>query len=125
MSDTQRLHHLLDRMLRGVLLPAEREQLAGLVGELEAHAGRRDRTATHRLAVLGKRREQIRALEAEVTRLTAGQCLDSRRMCEQHHTPPVTGCPYPQCVAARKQQECVHTGANAEDCPACPEPPTA
>ncbi|MDQ0792030.1 hypothetical protein [Streptomyces sp. B1I3] len=27
--------------------------------------------------------------EAEVTRLTAGQCIDSRRMCEQHHTRPV------------------------------------
>lgn len=47
-------------------------------------------------------------LEAEVTRLTAGQCLDSRRMCEQHHTPPVTGCPYPQCVTARQQQETDH-----------------
>ncbi|MEU3976865.1 hypothetical protein [Streptomyces bacillaris] len=31
----ERLHHLLDRLLRGVLLPEEAEQLAGLVRELE------------------------------------------------------------------------------------------
>ncbi|MFJ2568914.1 hypothetical protein ACIOYT_00640 [Streptomyces halstedii] len=34
-NTTSRLHHLLDRMQRGVLLPEEAEQLAGLVGELE------------------------------------------------------------------------------------------
>ncbi|MGV0098287.1 hypothetical protein [Streptomyces californicus] len=34
------IHHLLDRMLRGVLLPEEREHLARLVREQEAgHAG--------------------------------------------------------------------------------------
>ncbi|MGW6288899.1 hypothetical protein [Streptomyces sp. NPDC055107] len=39
-------------------------------------------------------------LAAEVARLTPGQCLDSRAMCEQHHQPPVAGCPYPRCRAA-------------------------
>ncbi|MFJ3083094.1 hypothetical protein ACIPJG_25525 [Streptomyces halstedii] len=34
-AQPERLHHLLDRARRGVLLPAEAEQLAGLVGELE------------------------------------------------------------------------------------------
>ncbi|WP_435597096.1 hypothetical protein [Streptomyces anulatus] len=45
--------------------------------------------------------EQYRRLEADNARLTAGQCLDSRAMCEQHHAPPVAGCPYPRCRAAR------------------------
>ncbi|WP_097865882.1 helix-turn-helix domain-containing protein [Streptomyces sp. rh34] len=43
---------------------------------------------------------RVRELEAEVARLTAGQCLDSRAMCEKHHAPPVAGCPYPRCRAA-------------------------
>ncbi|WP_432008686.1 hypothetical protein [Streptomyces bacillaris] len=34
-TQPDRVHHLLDRLLRGVLLPAEAEQLAGLVRELE------------------------------------------------------------------------------------------
>lgn len=61
---------------------------------------RAQRSATHRLAVLGKRREQIRALKAEVVRLAAGQCTHTRAMCEQHHAAPVAGCPYPRCRAA-------------------------
>lgn len=44
-------------------------------------------------------------LEAEVARLAAGQCTDSRRMCDLHHTVPVDGCPYPRCVNAREQAE--------------------
>ncbi|MFY0511825.1 hypothetical protein ACOMD4_15785 [Streptomyces anulatus] len=44
---------------------------------------------------------RLRELEAKVTRLTAGQCTDQRAMCEQHHAPPVDGCPYPRCRAAR------------------------
>ncbi|QQZ56878.1 hypothetical protein IFE09_27145 [Streptomyces microflavus] len=44
------------------------------------------------------------ALRADNARLTAGQCLDSRAMCEQHHAPPVAGCPYPRCRAARGDQ---------------------
>ena len=39
MTEQSHLHHLLDRMRRGVLLPAEREQLAGIVGELERRIG--------------------------------------------------------------------------------------
>ncbi|MFI8865319.1 hypothetical protein ACIGNW_00150 [Streptomyces sp. NPDC053707] len=38
MTDEQRLTHLLDRARRGALLPAEGEQLAVLVGELEKSA---------------------------------------------------------------------------------------
>lgn len=34
-TQPDRLHHLLDRLLRDVLLPEEREQLAGLVRERE------------------------------------------------------------------------------------------
>ncbi|MFE9461669.1 hypothetical protein [Streptomyces californicus] len=34
-TQPQRLHHLLDRARRGVILPAEGEQLAEMVGELE------------------------------------------------------------------------------------------
>ena len=93
MTEQSRLHHLLDRMRRGALLPAEAEQLATFVAELEA----------------------------EVVRLTAGQCVDSRRMCDLHHQQPVTGCPYPKCLAARDQTPPKHMpkGTNAEDCPAC------
>ena len=38
MTEQSHLHHLLDRMRRGVLLPTERDQLAELVGELEKSA---------------------------------------------------------------------------------------
>lgn len=64
MTEQERLHHLLDRMLRGVLLPAEGEALAGLVG----------------------------GLEAELARLTAGQCTHYKGTHDQWHTVPVTGC---------------------------------
>ncbi|MFF2731821.1 hypothetical protein ACFVS9_28420 [Streptomyces sp. NPDC058008] len=37
-TQPDRLHHLLDRARRGVLLPAEAEQLAALVGEVEKSA---------------------------------------------------------------------------------------
>ncbi|WP_031095548.1 hypothetical protein [Streptomyces sp. NRRL S-15] len=40
MTEQDRLNHLLDRLRRGVLLPAEGEQLAGLVAELEAENAR-------------------------------------------------------------------------------------
>ncbi|RUP66737.1 hypothetical protein SSPNP10_15860 [Streptomyces sp. NP10] len=42
-----------------------------------------------------------RADQSTIRRLTAGQCLDFRAMCEKHHLPPVDGCPYPRCRAAR------------------------
>ncbi|WP_327333695.1 hypothetical protein [Streptomyces anulatus] len=44
---------------------------------------------------------RVRELTADVARLAAGQCTDQRAMCEQHHAPPVAGCPYPRCRAAR------------------------
>lgn len=93
MTEQSPLHHLLDRARRGVILPAEGEALAVLVTELEA----------------------------EVSRLTAGQCTHTRRMCDLHHAQPVTDCPYPKCIKAREQQPPVHLakGTNAEDCPAC------
>ncbi|WP_318196888.1 hypothetical protein [Streptomyces sp. MCL20-2] len=65
-TQPERIHHLLDRARRGVILPAEGEQLAELVGHL-----------------------------------VAAQCTDRRHTCEQHHLPPVDGCPYPRCRAAR------------------------
>ena len=50
----------------------------------------------------------VTELEAEVARLTAGQCTHHVGMCTQHHTAPVDGCPYPRCVKAREQQEAGH-----------------
>lgn len=107
-TQPQRLHHLLDRARHGVILPAEGEQLAGLVAQLEASAAnlrvmydvateRENDLIDERDTLLGR----VTALEADVARLTAGQCTDQRAMCEQHHTPPVAGCPYPRCRAAR------------------------
>lgn len=52
----ERLHHLLDRARRGVILPAEGEQLAGLVGELEQQVDAARATA---------RRLNYRAQQAE------------------------------------------------------------
>ncbi|MFE3381336.1 hypothetical protein [Streptomyces anulatus] len=129
-TQPERIHHLLDRLLRGVLLPEEREQLAALVRELERRADTSDAVAKGNLqhvkqlipavraaearvreleadnaryeeVVVGDLNEANIGLQREVARLTAGQCLDSRAMCEQHHLPPVAGCPYPRCRAAR------------------------
>lgn len=102
-----RLNHLIDRARRNRLLHEEADrfttELRDLVRRMEDTEDERDRaqrSATQRLAVLGKRREQIRALRAEVARLTAGQCTHALATCEQHHTVPVDGCPYPRCRAA-------------------------
>ncbi|MEV5261769.1 hypothetical protein AB0L02_27480 [Streptomyces anulatus] len=82
-----RLNHLIDRARRGRLLHEEADrfttELRDLVRRMEDTEDERDRLA------------------ADVARLTAGQCLDQRAMCEQHHQPPVAGCPYPRCRAAR------------------------
>ncbi|MFH9368091.1 hypothetical protein ACH4K8_20715 [Streptomyces anulatus] len=75
------------RNLRG-LLEHHRDQ--GSLGIL--------RTTRTRLARALKACARYRA---DVARLTAGQCTDQRAMCEQHHAPPVAGCPYPRCRAAR------------------------
>ncbi|MFZ4264484.1 hypothetical protein [Streptomyces arboris] len=94
------VHHLLDRLLRGVILPAEGEQLAALVQELEQRADDAERMAR----TLAPQVEQLTStyveLETEVARLTAGQCTHARSMCEQYHATPVAGCPYPRCRAA-------------------------
>ncbi|MFC8282913.1 hypothetical protein [Streptomyces cyaneofuscatus] len=106
-TQPERLQHLLDRLLRGVILPAEAEQLASLVRELEAHLNTEAgvargnlRVARDAMAATNAAEARIRALAAEVARLTAGQCTHTRAMCEQHHLPPVAGCPYPRCLAA-------------------------
>lgn len=102
------LDHLLDRMLRGVLLPEEAARLRTLVGKLRSDvafyeaATSRMRDRAEVATVRANRAEaRTRKLEADVARLAAGQCIDSRAMCEQHHAPPVAGCPYPRCRAAR------------------------
>ncbi|RLV66323.1 integral membrane sensor signal transduction histidine kinase [Streptomyces sp. CBMAI 2042] len=96
--EAERLHHLLDRLLRGVLLPEEREQLAVLVRELEADLHRYEEV------VVGDLNEANIGLQREVARLTAGQCTHALAVCEQHHAVPVAGCPYPRCRAARGDQ---------------------
>lgn len=214
-TQPQRIHHLLDRLLRGVLLPEEAEQLAGAVRILQARVNDQDgaasvavsavrlmnqagaqrdraearaaelqqqlataRDTTQRLNYRAQRAEsknatferavsqwdvsergtyiphaslraigiaatgtdilgsvrhlkhfqrveqaearvreleadmvtlrdahgavtgQCRAAEAQVRELAAGQCTHSLATCEQHHTVPVAGCPYPRCRAA-------------------------
>lgn len=69
-TQPERLHHLLDRARRGVILPDEGEQLAELVGHL-----------------------------------VAAQCTDQLAICQAHHLPPVAGCPYPRCQAARQRDQ--------------------
>ncbi|WP_329047079.1 hypothetical protein [Streptomyces sp. NBC_01422] len=75
MTDEQRLTHLLDRARRGVILPAEGEQLAGLVGELEARIATLEHVAAGnkryvQLIVpdLEKAAARVTELEAEVAR---------------------------------------------------------
>lgn len=119
------VHHLLDRLLRGVILPEEAEQLAALVRAREERLALLENGARERSALLEEARDALEAagineahggeswprlvpaieeLAADNARLTAGQCIDSRAMCEQHHAPPVAGCPYPRCRAARGDQ---------------------
>ncbi|WP_329308380.1 hypothetical protein [Streptomyces microflavus] len=74
------------------------DELDARVRELEAEVHRYEEV------VVGDLNEANIGLQREVARLTAGQCLDSRAMCEKHHLPPVAGCPYPRCRAARGDQ---------------------
>ncbi|MDX5526160.1 hypothetical protein PV677_36435 [Streptomyces sp. DE06-01C] len=114
-TQPERLHHLLDRLLRGVLLPEEAEQLAGAVRILQARVDDQDEAASVAVSAVrlmneaGAQRDRAEArareLKADNARLTAGQCLDSRAMCEKHHAPPVDGCPYPRCRAARNRDQ--------------------
>lgn len=111
-TQPERLHHLLDRARRGVILPEEAEQLAALVRELERQADASNIVAKGNLQhvkqlipAVRAAEARVRELEADNARLTAGQCLDSRAMCEKHHAPPVAGCPYPRCRAARDRDQ--------------------
>ncbi|MFD5875669.1 hypothetical protein [Streptomyces sp. NPDC060322] len=100
MSEQPRLHHLLDRLRRGVLLEAEAEALAVLVGELAADIARYEEAvgelneanttlqrdaanlqselntqrwyAEDRLRTVRLQRQRAETAEAEVARLTAG-----------------------------------------------------
>ncbi|WP_405548789.1 hypothetical protein [Streptomyces microflavus] len=75
------VHHLLDRLLRGVLLPEEAEQLAGAVRILQARVNDQDGAASVAVSAIrlmnqaGAQRDRaearVRELEAEVARLIA------------------------------------------------------
>lgn len=120
-----RLNHLIDRARRGALLPEEADQftteLRDLVRRLEDEEDTSRRLLTQRQEMAAERhvwqergdtyrdawhsaRDRFRKAKAEITRLTAGQCTHALAICEQHHTAPVAGCPYPRCIAARKQE---------------------
>ncbi|WP_097866549.1 hypothetical protein [Streptomyces sp. rh34] len=122
------LDHLLDRAERNVLLPGEGDRLRELVGKVrgnvefyEAATARMRNRAEVATVRADRAKARVRELEAEVARLTAGQCLDSRAMCEKHHAPPVDGCPYPRCKAARNRDQRAPV-APAEHCG--DQPPT-
>ncbi|WP_405506422.1 hypothetical protein OG323_06325 [Streptomyces cyaneofuscatus] len=80
-TQPERLRHLLDRARRGVILPAEGEQLAGAVRILQARVSDQDGAASVAVSAVrlmnqaGAQRDRaaarIRELEAEVVRLTA------------------------------------------------------
>ncbi|WP_435285194.1 hypothetical protein [Streptomyces bacillaris] len=90
-TQPDRVHHLLDRLLRGVLLPEEAEQLAGAVRILQARVNDQDGAASVTVSAIrlmnqaGAQRDRaeacVRELEAEVARLTAGQCTHTRTLC--------------------------------------------
>ncbi|MEV2259172.1 hypothetical protein AB0J13_10990 [Streptomyces anulatus] len=75
---------------------AQRDRAEARVRELEAENTRYEE-------VVGELNEANTGLQRDNARLTAGQCLDQRAMCEKHHAPPVDGCPYPRCRAARNR----------------------
>ncbi|MFD3999899.1 hypothetical protein [Streptomyces rubiginosohelvolus] len=66
----ERLHHLLDRARRGVILPAEGEQLAEMVGELKVDLHRYEEVVVGDLneANIALQRQAARA-EAAVARV--------------------------------------------------------
>ncbi|MFE7535239.1 hypothetical protein ACFU67_13315 [Streptomyces rhizosphaericola] len=76
------VHHLLDRLLRDVLLPEEREQLAGAVRILQARVNEQGGAASVAVSAVrlmnqaGAQRDaaeaRVRELEAQVARLTPG-----------------------------------------------------
>ncbi|MDX2922543.1 hypothetical protein [Streptomyces sp. NE06-03C] len=44
-------------------------------------------------------------LRTLVGHLVAAQCTDQLAVCNAHHLPPVAGCPYPRCRAARNRDQ--------------------
>ncbi|MET9055236.1 hypothetical protein ABZW50_29225 [Streptomyces bacillaris] len=81
-TQPDRIHHLLDRLLRGVILPAEAEQLAGAVRLLQARVNDQDGAASVAVSAVrlmneaGAHRDRaearVRELEAQVARFTPG-----------------------------------------------------
>ncbi|MEI5032454.1 hypothetical protein RB201_04440 [Streptomyces sp. S1A(2023)] len=73
-TQPQRLHHLLDRLLRGVLLPAEAEQLAGLVRAREERLADWKQAAGTGMTLADNLRTEILALAPGVPLI----CSDDR-----------------------------------------------
>lgn len=70
--EAERLHHLLDRLLRDVLLPEEREQLAGAVRILQARVSDQSGAASvavSAIRLMNQAGAQRDAAEATVTRV--------------------------------------------------------
>ncbi|WP_089117076.1 hypothetical protein [Streptomyces sp. SS07] len=86
---------------RSALLEEARDALEA-AGINEAHGGESWPRLVPAIEELAADRDR---LATDNARLTAGQCIDSRAMCEQHHLPPVDGCPYPRCRAARNRDQ--------------------
>lgn len=68
-TQPDRVHHLLDRLLRGVILPEEAEQLAGAVRELERRADVSDAVAKGNLKHVKQLIPAVRTAEARVREL--------------------------------------------------------
>lgn len=49
--------------------------------------------------------EEAARLRTLVGHLVAAQCTDQLAVCQTHHLPPVDGCPYPRCRAARNRDQ--------------------
>ncbi|MFD3640990.1 hypothetical protein [Streptomyces griseus] len=59
--------------------------------------------------------DEAARLRTLVGHLVAAQCTDQLAVCTTHHLPPVAGCPYPRCRAARQRDQRAPT-APAEHC---------
>ncbi|MGW6652457.1 hypothetical protein AMK23_26200 [Streptomyces sp. CB02130] len=82
---------------RSALLEEARDALEA-AGINEAHGGESWPRLGPAIEELAAERDR---LAADNVRLTAGQCIDQLAVCNAHHLPPVAGCPYPRCRAAR------------------------